>query len=190
MAKKARKWSNLKGQVPEAPVELSEREIKVRAAMDERRIVVTEDGLRPATMKDYAAEYAGLCEEEDFESLAGKDRSVKYEALERLIRAELTRVEEISGQDTWRGEGQTFSPKTTPIPVVVDKTALMQYIKDEGLESLLELPSPRLKSMVTDKLEELVAMTPAQRAAQTATLEQPIPGVKVWLMPGIHRTKS
>ena len=183
MAKrKARKWSNLKGDVPEQEVEVSERELAIRAKTDE---------WRGESMAELAIEYQQLVEEEEFATLAAKQRSIMYEALERLILDELKRVEEVSGQDMWRGEGQTFSPKTTVIPVVTDKAEVMKYLKDTGQEALLTLEYPRLKSLVTDALEAIALMTPAQRAELVGvTLDKPLPGVKIFIKNGVHRTKA
>jgi hypothetical protein len=181
VAKKGRKWSNLKGAVPEQPVELSARELQIREDMAKHT---------GKAMRELAQEYQGLVEEEEFADLATKKRGVAYEALERLIGTELERVKDFSGQDTWRGEGQTFSPKISVIPVVADKGALMQHIRATGQEALLTLEYPKLKSLVVNILEELAVMTPAQRAVCTINLEEPIPGVKLFIKPGVHRTKS
>jgi hypothetical protein len=96
----------------------------------------------------------------------------------------------MSGQDAWRGEGQLFTPKTTPIPVVYSKADLLKFIEDNKLQSMLDISGPRLKSLVVDKLEELIAMSPAQRAEEVSTLDKPIPGVKIFIKTGINRTKS
>lgn len=180
--KKARKWSNLHGHIEEAVVEVTEHELAIRAKADE---------WRGESMNDLAAGYQALVEEEEFEELAAKKRSIAYEALERLIGDELKKVEELSGQDMWRGEGQTFSPKTTPIPVVYDKAALMKHIADTGQQSLLSLSGPTLRALVNDALEAIVLMTPAERAALVnVALDKPVPGVKLYLLKGVHRTKA
>ncbi len=182
MAKKAKKWSNLAGTVPEPPAEVSERELRVRAETDARA---------DKPMKELALEYQELVEEEEFEKLAQHERSIKYEALERRIRHELAKLKELAGSDVmWRGEGQTFSSKNTIIPVVTDKAALRQYIEDTHQEHLLTLESPRLKSLVIETLEGFETMTPAERAKCTVTQDAPLPGVKIYLKPGIHRTES
>lgn len=141
-------------------------------------------------MNELALEYAGRVEEEEFETLASKKRSIEYEALERVILEQLRRVYELSGQDTWRGEGQLFSPQTTIIPVVYDKNKLMQYIKDSKQEHLLTIDGGRLKSLVVEVLESFQTMTPEERAEQTATPLEPLPGVKLFLKNGVHRTQS
>jgi len=180
---KKRQWTNLKGAVPEEVVEVSEKELAIRAATDERR---------NKSMKELAAEYQGLVEEEEFADLAAKKRDIEYQALERLIGDELKRVQELSGQDTWRGEGQMFSPKISIIPVVADKETLTKFIKDEGMEALLTLEYPRLKSLVVSTLEKFATMTPEERAALPSgvTIATPVPGVKLFIKNGIHRTKS
>lgn len=181
MAKKNRKWTNLPGTVPEEIVELSEKELAIRKATDERRA---------KSMSELAAEYGDLCEEEEFADLAKKARDIVYEALERLIGDQLKRIQTLSGQDTWRGDGQLFTPKISVIPLVADRTALMQYLKDTKQESLLTLEFPRLKSLTTTVLDDLESMTPAERSLSTVTYTEPLPGVKLYLKHGIRRTKA
>lgn len=199
MAKKARKWSNLDGQLPEEPKPLSEREVKIRVEVDKLRGMAVDNDtgeLIPAkTMRELAADYAGLVEEESFEDLAQKKRSVKYEALERVIYDELRRVQELSGQDMWRGEGQTFSPKFSPIPVITDMAALEAWIEANGYEYLYTIDGGRLKNLVVEALDTdaAAAMSPAERAALKpgeAASGQPPPGVSVFLRKGVNRTET
>ena len=182
MAKKARKWSNLTGQLPEPPVELDARELAVRADMDL---------YRGKPMRELAQEFQGVCEESDFAALEEKKRSVKNAALERLIRDELKKVEELSGQDMWRGEGWTFSPKNTVIPIVSDRAAFLAWIRSTGRESFLDVSPPRIKSIVVDALneDEAVTLTPSERAVLAAGEPgscAPPPGITVFLLPGIN----
>lgn len=175
-----RKWSNLRGQVPDEPQEVSEREQTVRARVDVHRA---------KTMSELADEYKTLVEEEDFADRADKARSIEYEALERLILTQLKAVQEFSGHDTWQGDGQSFAPQYTPIPIVVDKTALIAYIREHGMEALLDLGYPKLRSLVTSRLDEITTMTPGQRAVLPPdALSQPLPGVKIFLKTGVRWT--
>ncbi len=176
---KPRKWSNVP--LPEQPEpELTERELKIRASMDERA---------SKTMRELADEYQEACEEEEFETLAQAKRSVLYEALERLIGRQLTRIQEETGHDNWKSADiGTFSPSTTVIPIVHDRHALMKHIKDQGLESLLTLESPKLRSLIADVIEGVEKMSPAERAELNPNLEEPIPGVKVWKKRGVRFT--
>lgn len=187
---KQRKWSNL--QVPEEPVELTEREVAIRKLADEYR---GSEGVI-WTMRALAVEYASAVEEEKFETLAAKERSVKYEALERVIREQLQMVEDLTGQDMWRGEGQVFSPKFTPIPVIHDRDSFMRWLEDEGvLMDYLKLDSDKVKDLVKECLDTdaAVTMTPAERAAlkpgQPASGQLP-PGVSVFMRRGINRTET
>jgi len=189
---KERKWSNLRGVLPEVEEELSDREQAIRKEVGERLAGVNEKGEPRAakTMRELAQEYLGIKSESEFFEAEQRARDIKKEALERLVQDELKKVEEMSGQDTWRGEGILFSPKTSVIPVVKDRAALMKYLEDTKQTALLTLEYPRLKSLVVGKLEELVAMTPAERSEQTATLQNPIPGVEILLKRGVRPTET
>lgn len=193
MAKKGRQWSNLRGLVPEQDErEPTEKELKIREAVAEREEHVDEDGAAvPAkTMRELAAEYSDLCEEEEFEDLAKKQRAIKYEAVERIFREKLEAIHEQTGHDTFRGEGQLFSPKTMIFPVVYDPAKLRKHIDDLGMTELLELPSGRLKSLVVEQLEKFETMSPAERAECVHTPVEPVPGVKLFIKRTVHRTKS
>lgn len=189
---KKRQWSNLRGLVPEAEDKVDDRELAIRQAIAEREDHEDENGkpIRAKTTAELAAEYGDLCEEEEFEDLAKKKRSVTYEALERMFREKLERIHEQTGHDTFRGEGQMFSPKTLIIPIVHDPKKLRKHIDDLGMNELLELPSGRLKSLVVEQLEKFEQMTPAERAACPHTLVEPVPGVKLFIRRSVHRTTS
>ena len=187
---KPRANAHLIGKIPDAPVELTERQVAVYADRD--RLRTREDGT-PASMDDLAAEYGGLVEEEDFEDLAKSERSVKFDALERLILEQLEGIKRIAGTDMWRGEGQTFSPKHVLNVHITDPAALRKWIKDTDQEHVLAIPAARLKSITAEALnpELAVAMTPAERAAlkpgQPGSM-QPPPGVSVSLHHTINHT--
>ena len=175
-----RKWSNLDvpGEEP-SQAEPTERELKVRELTARRS---------DKTMKELAAEYAAVVEEEEFADRMAAMRSILYEALERRILQDLKTVEEVSGRDIWRGEGQTFSPQILVIPQVKDRAKLLQHIKDTNQEALLTLPDPRLRSIVVKMLESLVEMTPAQRAESNINLAEPLPGVTIFTKTVVHRS--
>lgn len=182
---KPRKWSNLKGQLP-AVEEPSEWMMKVLAEKDKLA------GKSMAELKD---EYAALEEEQRFEDLARAERNIKFAALEKRILEELAKIKELAGTDMWRGDGHTFSPKYTPRPVVKDPAALMDWIKQRGLQELLSLPSARLKSIVVEALNTEMAamMSPAERAALKPGdpgSGMPPPGVEVFLHETVHHTSG
>lgn len=190
--KKARKWSNVN--VPNEPVTLTDREVAIRAEADKLRGMGRDEKgeqLKPKTMRELAQEYKGLLEEEGFETLAQKTRSIQYEAYERVIRDELTKIEEMTGQDMWRGENMTFSPKNILIPVITDRAALRKWIEDTGQQDILEIPGPKLKSIVTEAMdtdgaatltaEERHALKPGEPSSG-----QPPPGVSVFIRKGVN----
>ena len=188
---KNRKWSNLKGQIPDEPVEVNPRELLVREEADKWRGA---DG-KDHDMSELAREYQSLCEEEEFEDLARKVRSVKYEGLERVIRERLEKVMELSGQDMWRGEGQVFSPKYQPIPTIADRTALVAWLKEKGIyQDLLILDTDAVVKMTKEALDTdmAVTLTPGERAKLQPgdpASGQPPPGVSVFFRKGVNRTE-
>jgi len=191
VAKKARKWSNIAEAVPEEEKPLSEREIAVRKLMDELRVVKAEDqDDRPATMKDFAQEYGSLAEEDDFAGKEAKRRSIRFEALERLIMPELRRIEEMSGQDKWRGEGQTFSPRTTIIPQIADRDAFHKYLKETNQEELFTVKDSKVRELVEDAIKAVEEMSPEERAESKFNLLEPLPGVKLFIKKSVHRTET
>lgn len=183
MPKKARKWSNLRDKLPHEKEELSERETKVRARIDE---------LSDETMKELAASYASLEEEEALDSKLQKARSIEKEALERRMKHELKTIEENFGVDTFRSPDGTFYPGYRLIPYVTDKVALEKWIKDTGRASMMSLPSGKLSEIVGEAfdVEQAALLTPGQRAALKPGepgSAQPPPGVGVWIRTVVNR---
>lgn len=153
-----RKWSNLKDQLPAAPVNESGEWIE--------KVFREKDARQQLTMEQLSDEWAALVEEEDKAREAESERNIKFAALERRILEELEKVQEVSGQDVWRGKGRTFSPKIEPYPVVTDRAKLKAWIKEEGLDDLLTLPPATLKTLTKEAFDTEIAamMSPAQRA--------------------------
>lgn len=185
---KPRKWSNLQGQLAADPEETT-----LSPWMEE--VLVLKDERKDKTMDELALEFADLEEEEAFADLATSERNKKFKAIELRVLDELKRVEAVAGTDMWRGQGQTFSPKYTPRPVVTDPAALMQWIRETGQEDQLTLSAPRLKSIVNEVLDtELAAlMSPAARAALKpgdAGSGLLPPGVAAFLQTSVHHTSA
>jgi hypothetical protein len=184
-ANKPRKWSNLKGQIPD------DAEPTISEWME--KVLVEKDTLNAKSMQEIQDEWVALEEEEAFAALAESQRNIKYKALEMKILEELEKVKAVAGTDMWRGEHKTFSPQFTPRPVVTDLAALMKWIHDTKQEAVLTLAAPKLKSIVCEALdtEAAVAMTPAQRSELKAgdpASGVPPPGVSVFLQTKVHHT--
>lgn len=195
MGSKPRPWSNLEGQIPEEPKPKTERELAIERRCDELRGLAvnpkTGQPFEKLTMKELALGYGDLEEEAEFEDLAKKTRSVEYEAHERVIRDELQRIQELSGQDTWRGEGHTFSPKNLPVPIITNRAALEAWIEENGHEYLWDIHGGRLKEIVLAALntDAAINMTPTERAALKPgepASGVPPPGVSVFLKKSIN----
>ena len=188
---KVRKWSNLKGQIPEA-VDLSPRGQEVIKEADARRNKETGD---PVTMDDLALEWNGLEEEEAFEDMARDGRNIVYDALTKRILEELDRVKTMAGTDLWRGQDQTFSPKYMLNIRVTDPVALRKWVEETGQQHLLTIPVGRLKGIVGEAMntDSAAAMTPAERAQLKAGQPgsgMPPPGVEVSLFTTVHHTST
>jgi hypothetical protein len=188
MAKKPRKWSNLKGQLPAPPVDDNERLRRIDEAKAERLT---------RTMDELAAEWARLDVEHDAAKVAERERNIKYAALEARILEEIDKIKAMAGTDIWRGAPGTFSPRYLPFSTVTDRDALLKWVKDSGLEDRLvtDLPTSTLNDIVKAALDPQVVayLTPAQRAAlrpgQPGSM-QPPPGVKVYLKTTVGRTDA
>lgn len=197
---KSRKWSNLKGTIPDA-VDLSPRAQEVIKLADERRVkqVVDEgqptDITVPYGMDDLAQEWNGLEEEEAFEDMAREGRNVIYDAITKRILEELERVKALSGGDLWRGQDQTFSPKYMLNIKVTDPVALRKWVEDTGQQHLLTIPSGRLKGIVSEAMDtdKAAPLSPAERAqlkaGQPGSGQAP-PGVEVSLFTTVHHTST
>lgn len=161
MGKKTRKWANLKGVLPEAPVEESERAIAIRRAVDDRV---------NATMIELVREYNALCDAEDAAEATKRERSIKFEALERLMNGWL----ETQNTDIFRGDGVTVSPRYDIYPSIKDPAALRAWIEETGQADKLKLPWQTLKADCAEAL------------GPDGSGEIP-PGVEVYIKTGINR---
>jgi hypothetical protein len=195
MARKARKWSNLPDDVaPAQPVdELSPWFQDVLKEKGKYVTTLVDGDESKMNMDLLATEWAKLEAEEAAEEEARTLRNKRYEALSLMILPRLESIQALSGQDTWRGGGQTFSPKVTLRPIVRDKAKLREWLEDRDMEDTLELPSGRLNSIVTEAFEQEQAsyLTPAQRANLPAGMPGSMlapPGVEVFRKTTVNRT--
>jgi len=162
---KPRAWANMKGVLPDAPVE-SDRELAINAAVDERK---------DKTMKELADEYNLLALEEEAAKAREKAISILYEAIER----QMNRYLDSQSTDIWRdpSSGFSFWPKYDIYPSVEDKSKLMQHLRDTNQTDKLILPHPTLRSDCAEAL------------GPTGSGVVP-PGVKVYLKTSISRRKA
>lgn len=179
---KPRKWSNMAGRLPERVVELTPRELAIRAAKDQ---------LAGKSMRELQELWLKMDVVEAQAAAESKKRSIVYAAIERLALDELKAIKEKAGTDQFKSELGTFSPKHNVEPSIEDNDVLTAWAKQNGFEELLTLPSGKLKEIVTEALDEKAAMslTVPQRAALppgSAGSMQPPPGIKLYL----HTTVS
>lgn len=185
MARKPKKWSNMEGVVPAVPQDTLSPWFQ--------KVLKEKDTLADLSLLELDARYAVLVAEEKAEEEARRLRNIKYKALEMRMLEELEKVATVSGQETWRGNGTTLSPKRSLRPTVKDKAKLKEWLGERDMEDLLELPSGRLNSIVADAFdaENASMLTPAQRATLTAGLpgsQLAPPGVEVFMEKTINRT--
>ena len=187
MAKK-RKWSNLKGVVPNEPQETSSERFG--------RVLKEKDNRKTRTLLQLAEERDHLKSLQTIAKDTEKERNILFDAIEMRVLEELEKVKATAGTDMWRGpQNQTFSPKYTPYAYVTDKEKLRQWVKDQQLEHLLELPSNVLGNLVKEALNpDLAAMVPPNLRSQLkpgmAGSMQPPPGVGVYLRTTVHATSG
>lgn len=182
---KVRKWSNLKGQVPDAPTAEPSEWME--------RVFKEKDARQTKTMSELQEEYAELVAADEAAEEAKSERNIKYAALDRRILEELDKVKQVSGQDMWRGNGHTFSPKFSPRPVVEDPVAFMKWIHDTNQQDQLTLPTGRLNAIIAECMDTSLAsiLTPAQRALLAPGdpgSGMPPPGIKLFLQTSVHHT--
>lgn len=184
--RKPRKWSNLKGVIPDADSGVITPWMK--------KVLAAKDTRAEHSMATLADEYAGLKAADKKAEEDSSKRKVLYKALELRVLEELKKVKEVAGMDTWQGAaGQSFSPKFTPRPVVKDPEALMAWIHETKQTEQLTLPGARLKAIVCEALDTKVAavLTPAQREQLKPgdpASGAPPPGVDVFLQTSVSWT--
>lgn len=185
----ASKYAGLKGRIPE---QFSARDVALDAAIEERKgKSVAELTVEYNQAKDAAAEM----------TIKAKTLKVKADALEILIRRKL----DAEDADAIRINGYTWSETFEPYPVCDDIDAVLEYLQnpDNGMADQLRLKSSeigeRLKNHVKEEAlaNELVIDTkmvddPSAPGGQREVTEvrSRIPGVKVYLKPGLSRVKS
>lgn len=183
--KKAGKWANQVGTIPE--------EQKDTVSPWFKKVLEEKDTLQGLSMAELDAKWAALEAEDEAVEEARKARNIKYEALEMRILEEIERIKTISGQESWRGNGTLITPKRVLRPSVKDKAALRAWVEEHDMEAMLELPSGRLNSLVTDAFdtENASILTPAQRATLSAGMpgsQLAPPGVEVFMKTTVNRT--
>jgi hypothetical protein len=176
----------MRGQIPEKPIELSAREIAIREAKDK---------LASVELKELQEKWFALDLEEARAASLAKHRSILYAALERRVLEELKKIEDMAGTDQYKGPLGTFSPKYGVEPSVENNETLTEWAKENGFEELLQLPSGKLKEIVTDALDPKAAMslTVPQRASLppgSAGSGQAPPGVKLWFHTSVNFTSK
>lgn len=205
------KWTNLKGQVPAAPVEQTYGD-KIRAEQAELR--TTLDG-SPASMKDHVTLYNTLHAEKVSLAAREKEINLSLEALTGLINECLNQ----SGSDIWRGEGYSFSENVEPYASVADKAAVLEHflplnairtllkrggvdgarragaLLDQAIQKsgILSVPFQTLNAMVKAEAEagDLTIETINEgEDNETTVVKSTIPGVNVYLKTGLNRRKS
>lgn len=185
---KPRAWDNLKGQVPKDPaqVELTPRMRQVLAEKDKRAALA---------MADLEGEWLQLEEEEEFEDRLKAERSIKFDALRKVILEKLEEVKRVAGTDMWRGADMTFSPKNILNVHVTDYAAFMRWIRDTDQDHLRTVPNGRIKSIVHEAMNTdlAAALSPAQRAELKPGAPgsgAPPPGIAISLHETVHPTST
>jgi hypothetical protein len=143
MAKSKRKWSNLKGVLPDAPVEAPtgyEQEMaKHHEAMD--REGITDLGRLLPHLNELEAEKERLEQET-------KKQNARIAAAEGRALALLKK----DNLDSVTHEGQLFYTSSEPHPKVTDHLAVRDWARENGHDDSLQLPWSTLKALVKERL--------------------------------------
>jgi|SRR5579859_2184816 len=180
---KPRKWSNLEGQLPAPPSQDPPEWVQ--------KILDAKDFRHDYTLADIEAEFAALDKEEERAKAEASDRNIRYAALESLA---LDRIK-ADGIDLWRGKLFSISPRFALHANVIDKAALVEWVKTTDRAELLSVMPGTVTSLAGQALdlEAAAAMTPAQRAeikpGEPGSGATP-PGIAVFLRPTINRRKA
>lgn len=185
----ASKYAGQKGRIPE---QQSARDQALDQAIAERL---------PKTVAELTKEYNETKDAAAEMTIKAKALKVKADALEILIRRKL----DAEDADAIRINGYTWSETFEPYPVCDDIDAVLEYLQnpDNGMADQLRLKSSeigeRLKNHVKEEAlaNELIIDTkivddPSAPGGQREVTEvrSRIPGVKVYLKPGLSRVKS
>ena len=181
---KARKWSNLEGQLP-APAMPDDYATKILAR---------KDALRAKGVTDLAAVARQFLDVDEHQAEVTEQQAnldLDYAALESLAREFL----QATNTDLWRGEGMTLSPRNALHASTSDRAALNAWARATERDDLLTVLPGTVTSLASEAmdLERAALLTPAERA----TLKPgepgsgaPPPGVTVYLRPTINRRKA
>jgi hypothetical protein len=183
----ASKYAGLKGRIPEAPQTPRAADIagKLNDWKDESISSLTE------MFNGASAASAALAAEV-------KKVNATLEALEILIRQKLEALE----GDAISVNGYTWSPKFEPYPVCDNPQAVVQYFRENDMESELVLTNTELASRLKTYIKEEALNNELQITTreevdpitgdirEVPEVRSKIPGVKVFLKPGLSRAKS
>lgn len=177
----ASKYSGLKGRIPiqETPRgEAVAAEIKRHGDKDIKQLT-----------EDYNAVKSHI---EQLEAKVAEHKAVE-QALLVLIRRRI----DASGADSITINGRTWSETFDPFPVCDDIGAIVTYLKENGMEDQLELTKSELSSRLKDfvKNEALaneldVEEVKKEDGSVETVVKSKIPGVRVYLKPGLSKAKA
>jgi hypothetical protein len=183
----ASKYAGLKGRIPERQ---TARDVALEAAITERK---------ENNVADLTEEYNLLNAKAKQLTAEGKALKVKADAVEILIRRKL----DVEEADAIRINGFTWSETFEPYPVAEDVDAIVQYFEEHDMKDQLRLKSSelaeRLKTFIKEEalageltIEQKEIEDPLAPGGKREVTEvrSKIPGVKVYLKPGLSRVKS
>lgn len=145
-------------------------------------------------LRALTTEYNDLIEQADKVAEQAASLKVQTDALEAVI------METLEGQDLdgVRQVGFTWSTSCEPYPVPEDLGAIVEFMRQNGMEAQLELKkselAARLKSFVKDEALnnelQIVEQTDPDTGETYNVVYSQIPGVRVFLKESLSRTKS
>lgn len=185
----ASKYAGLKGRIPE---QQSARDVALETAIEERK---------GKTVAELTEEFNAAKDQAALAATQAKVLKVKADALEILIRRKLDADE----ADAIRINGYTWSETFEPYPICDDIDLVLEYLlnPENGMADQLKLKSSelaeRLKNHVKEEAlaneliieqKEVDDPTAPGGKREVTEVRSRIPGVKVYLKPGLSRVKS
>ena len=142
-----KKWAHLRGQVPKHDKQPTERRTKMNAAKDD----IKKEGHNIRELGEQYARHRAKKDELETELSA---QQLHIDVYEELI---LELMEDLDLESVTTSNA-TLSRTPAPLPQIVDKDALKEWIAKEGMNDLLTVNYQTLRGLVSERLLDGAAL--------------------------------